>query len=387
MRIGIDVECLGETNWTGIGRYTFHLVDELVRLSGDEYRLYCPRGFWQKEPPILPAWPEATAHVSYRTPRLPWRYVRHLQRWLRFPAASHMLGNIQVFHATNHKSLPTGKVPLVMTIHDLTPQLFPQYHNAWIREVGKRLPALIRRARHLIAVSENTRRDLIEHMGVAPEQITVVPLAPSPRFHAPHSPSDLRIFQERLGLDRPYILFTGTLEPRKNVPRLLEAFARLPDEKTREVDLVIAGGKGWLFEEVFETVARLNLEKRVRFPGFIADEDLPLLMAGAHLFVYPSLYEGFGLPPLEAMASGVPVIVSDRSSLPEVVGDAGIQVDPTDPDAIAEAMQRLLDSDEEWQRYRSLGLERARAFSWERTARETLEVYRRVATAGAPYFP
>jgi glycosyltransferase involved in cell wall biosynthesis len=198
-----------------------------------------------------------------------------------------------------------------------------------------------------------------------------------PRF-APPDPVVLDAFRRRAGLPEQFILFIGTLEPRKNVPTLLEAYARIASETN--VPLILGGGKGWLYDEIFAKAEQLNLGDRIRFAGFIDDADLPLWYAAATVFTLPSLYEGFGIPLIEAMACGTPVVASTSSSLPEIVGDAGLLVSPTDPDALGAAILRILREPDLRAELREQGFVRARRFSWYETAQRTLDVYRRASS-------
>jgi glycosyltransferase involved in cell wall biosynthesis len=205
--------------------------------------------------------------------------------------------------------------------------------------------------------------------------VVVVPLAAGRQFR-PVEAAEAGPVLEKYGVERPYILYVGALESRKNLPRLLEAYARLRKWSARW-KLVIVGARKWKFTPIFEAVQRLGLEPHVHFTDYVADEDLPALYRGAELFAFPSLYEGFGLPVLEAMACGTPVVTSNRSSLPEVAGDAALLVDPLDVEAIAGAMQRVLADEALAAGLREIGLARAAQFTWERTARETVAVYKK----------
>jgi len=207
------------------------------------------------------------------------------------------------------------------------------------------------------------------------------------RFQPITDPDTLARVRNRYGLPERFILYVGTIEPRKNLTTLLEAYAALTSRVSNlqypisNIHLVIAGRKGWLYEGFFRRLRELGLEREVVFPGFVPDEDLPALYSAAELFVFPSLYEGFGLPPLEAMACGTPVITSNSSSLPEVVGEVGIMVEPRDVRALAEAMELVLTDEGKRREMREKGLRQAARFSWKRTAQETLEVYRSVVGA------
>jgi glycosyltransferase involved in cell wall biosynthesis len=214
---------------------------------------------------------------------------------------------------------------------------------------------------------------LVQNYGLSPGKVDVVHNGVGSRFR-PLPAAQVAAFRVEQGLPESFILFLGTLEPRKNVTRLLEAYARLPESKP---PLMLAGGKGWLYEDLLARREALGLTDQVHFVGYVPAEDLPLWYNAAELFAYPSLYEGFGLPPLEAMACGTPVISSASSSLPEVVGSAGLLVDPTDVEALATAMHRVISDKDLQAEMRNAGLEQARLFSWRQTALQTAGSYRR----------
>jgi glycosyltransferase involved in cell wall biosynthesis len=267
----------------------------------------------------------------------------------------------------------------VITVHDLS---FLRFPSAFRR--GNRLYLSVftkvsaRRAARVIAVSESTRRDVIALCGVPPARVVTVPNGVSPAF-APADPAAVAAFRQRAGLPDDFILFLGTLEPRKNLVRLIDAYAKLcrggPADLPR---LVIAGAKGWFYEQIFGRVAELGLADRVSFPGFVPAADLPWWYRAARLFVYPSLFEGFGLPVLEAMASGTPVITSTVSSLPEVAGQAAVLTPPDDTDALAAALREVLADRARQAQMAAAGLKQAQQFTWARTAAATVEVYRAV---------
>jgi glycosyltransferase involved in cell wall biosynthesis len=229
---------------------------------------------------------------------------------------------------------------------------------------------------HIISVSESTKRDTVEHLGVPEDKITVVYEAASPIFRPVDRDEARDQVRNRHGVDGPFILFVSTIEPRKNVPSLLRAMWQLIECYKEDVTLVLAGGKGWLFEDAFAVVEELKLDKQVHFVGRVSSEDLLYLYNAAEMLAHPAFYEGFGLPPLEAMACGLPVVVSNVASLPEVVGDAGLLIDPHDVDELTVAMWRVLNDPELRQEMQEKGVRQAGRFSWERAARETLAIYR-----------
>lgn len=266
-----------------------------------------------------------------------------------------------------------GTRPLVLTIHDLSflhyPQNLPAARGLYLRLFTK---WSVQRAQRVIAVSESTRRDILDRYGVPESRVDRIYYGSDPIFR-PLPRDRVAEFRACQGLPERFLLFVGTLEPRKNVARLIEAYARLPEGRP---PLYIVGGKGWLYDEIFARVEALHLSEAVRFAGYVPGQELPWWYNAAELLVYPSLYEGFGLPPLEAMACGTPVITSGVSSLPEVVGSAAIKVDPTDTGALAAAMGEVLASAQVRLAMKAAGLEQAKAFSWQRAARETVASYR-----------
>jgi glycosyltransferase involved in cell wall biosynthesis len=233
----------------------------------------------------------------------------------------------------------------------------------------------------IISVSESTKRDTIQHLGVPEDKITVVYEAANPIFRPIDREEAREQVRNRHGVDGPYILFVSTIEPRKNVPTLLRAVWQLMECYKEDVRLVLAGGRGWLFEDAFAVVEELKLDHRVHFVGRVPSEDLLYLYNAAEVLAHPAFYEGFGLPPLEAMACGLPVVVSDVASLPEVVGDAGLLIDPHDVDELTVAMWRVLHDSDLRQEMKEKGLRQAGRFSWERAARETMDIYQQAFKA------
>jgi glycosyltransferase involved in cell wall biosynthesis len=272
--------------------------------------------------------------------------------------------------------LKPGK-KVVCTIHDITPVLFPQYHPRWRSlYTGIGIPRLVSSSERIIVDSLQTKKDLINRYQVPETRISVIYLGASEEFKKLDSHA-IESIRHKYHLDFPYILFVGNLEPRKNIPNMIRAFSQCPD-RSHELHLVIAGKKGWMFEEIFRTVTELHLEKSVRFLDYILDEDLPALYNAATAFVYVPFYEGFGLPPLEAMQCGTPVITSNTSSLPEIVGRGGIMVDPRDVQGLAKKIHLLVSDENARAENSRYNLLQCRKFSWEKCAAQTLEVYREV---------
>ncbi len=264
-----------------------------------------------------------------------------------------------------------GRHRRIITVHDLTFLRYPQFLTAESRRYyNGQVARAVTIADHILADSHATKADLIDLLGVPASKVTVVWLAPDARF----KPQPLRA--GRPGVPDRYLLFVGTFEPRKNVAGLLSAYRLLLDRDTSAPPLVIAGRRGWLFDKALARVERLGLHRRVLFLDAPADDDLVALYNGAATLALPSYYEGFGLPVLEAMACGVPVVISDRGSLPEIAGGAALVVDPDDADALATAIEQILHDPSLAEQLRQKGLARAAEFTWERCARETLAVYR-----------
>jgi glycosyltransferase involved in cell wall biosynthesis len=270
----------------------------------------------------------------------------------------------------------------VLTVTDLSFWGFPEAFRTSQRVYQRQFTRLsVHRAHRVIAISNSTAQDLMRFFGVPAERISVVFPGVDERYKPIRDEARLTQLRHSRNLPRRFILFVGTLEPRKNLVTLLQAYQRFR-ASNRDYQLVLAGGKGWLYEPIFAAIEELGLQGDVIVPGFVPEDELPLWYSAADIFVYPSLYEGFGLPPLEAMACGTPVIVSNTSSLPEVVGEAGLLVAPRDPDEWASALLGLTRDSDLRADMASRGLARAQEFSWARMARETIQVYRDVLSGG-----
>lgn len=272
--------------------------------------------------------------------------------------------------------------PTVITIHDLSPLRFPETHPAQrVREFSEQLPKAIGRAARIIVDSDFVRREVISQFGVQPERVAAIHLGVSAEYR-PRAAADIGPVLGRYGLvPGRYLLAVGTLEPRKNLLQAIDAYAGLPQAVRQSTPLVIAGMRGWLTQELESRIQHYEKSAEVRWLGYVPAEDLPLLYSGATMLVYPSLYEGFGLPVLEAMASGIPVIASNRASLPEVAGDVGLLVDPEDADGLRSRMRRLIEDPAEVRRLGALGVARAGQFTWDNCAGKTIAIYRKALQA------
>jgi alpha-1,3-rhamnosyl/mannosyltransferase len=283
-----------------------------------------------------------------------------------------------LFHSPNY-FLPPFQGPSVATIHDLSHVCLPQFHPAArVDHLNRALPATFRQADYLITDAESVRQEIISHFGWPADRIAAVPLGVAPVFH-PRNLLDLAPVMQSYGLKAgAYTLFVGTIEPRKNLERLLSAYEALPATVRQRWPLVLAGARGWQSDVIHDRMSRAAASGWLRYLEFVPQKHLPFLYAGARLFAYPSLYEGFGLPPLEAMASGVPVVTSKISSLPEVVGNAALTVDPHDVFAMSAALALGLE-DESWRaKAVSMGLERASLLTWDACVKNTVAIYSKV---------
>lgn len=353
----------------GLGRYAESLTRALVALDPDRYALFYNRERGIEPLPGLERLPARTVTLGYK----PWRMLVWLGQLARV-GFDRLLPGAALFHATEHLLIPLRSVPTVLTVHDLIFRHLPEHHKPLNRRyLNLTMPLYCRRAGHIIAVSDCTRRDLLAAYGLPPEKVTVVHEAADPYF-CPQSPETIATVRARYGLPERYLLSVGTIEPRKNLTRLLAAFEILRAEGLTDA-WVIAGKRGWLYEGFFAALERSPARRAVLFPGYVADKDLPALYAGAQALAFPSLYEGFGLPALEALACGTPVVASNSSSIPEVGSDAALYFDPTDTEAMIESLRRVLCDDALREEMRARGLVQAARFSWERAAFETQAIY------------
>ncbi len=356
----------------GLGRYADSLARALLPPLGDRLAFFYNREAGIEPLPGLERVPARTVSLGYK----PWRMLVWLGQ-LAHVGFNRLVPGAELFHATEHLLLPLRGVPTVLTVHDLIFRRYPSHHkplNRWY--LNATMPLFCRRATHIIAVSQQSKRDVIEAYGIASDKITVIYEAADPRF-GPQPPEIVAAVRQRYGLPERYLLFVGTIEPRKNLGRVLAVFERLRAEGLTDA-LVIVGKRGWLYDDFFARLEGSPAKDAVIFPGFVPDADLPAVYAGAQVMAFPSEFEGFGLPVLEAMACGTPVVCSATSSLPEVAGEAAILVDPLDTDALTAALQCVLREPALAADLRARGLTQAASFSWDRAAEETLAVYGRL---------
>ncbi len=373
MRVGIDGYPLAEPR-TGVGHYTLELARALALVSpSDQFELVSPAPF------------DGAAQDEIERAHLP--NLRTVN-----PRASSIRGHwwsiglplyarraaFDLFHGTNF-DLPLWKRRRsVVTIHDLSTLLHPEKHRPrLVRRARLRLPLVVRIADMIITPTESVKRDVCQHLGVRADKVTAIPLSARSSFQ-PMPLAQTAPIRKRLGIEDDFLLFVGTLEPRKNLLTLLKALEQIIGHSSLRPQLVIAGGEGWLMDELLALIKKATISDRLRLTGYLRDEDLRALYSSCRVFIYPSVYEGFGLPPLEALACGAPVIAGRIPSLQETLGSAARLVEPLDVDALAKSILALLQDGNQRQLLRAAGPQQAGKFSWEKTARLTLDVYRKL---------
>jgi len=370
MRIALDGIPLNQP-LTGVGHYTMELARALAAGSpADQFEIVSPLRFVPLEdvsrnslPPNLHLVEASVNAISRRwwTIGLP----GYVQRQ-----------SIDLFHGTNFEVPLWHKCPTVLTIHDLSLLLFPKVHEKRrVRRARRRLPVMARAANMIITPGESVREEVCEHLQVSPSRVVAIPEAPRDVFR-PLSQTKTLETRKRLGIAEDFLLFVGTIEPRKNLLTVVQAFTEVVRGGNTRLQLVLAGKTGWLTSDLFDFIRGSGVADRIKLTGYLCDKDLCALYSSCRVFIYPSLYEGFGLPPLEAMACGAPVIVSRIPSIVAVTGEAACLVSPENTAELARSITELLKDEARWQELSAAGLQRAAEFSWGRTAELTREVYR-----------
>jgi glycosyltransferase involved in cell wall biosynthesis len=368
MRVGIDARKLHDY---GIGTYVRNLLTELAKQDDDaEYSLLCAPSDVEVVRALGPRfqpYPLRAGNYSVREQwAVPWTLAR---------------ARVDLFHAPHYVVSPLTPVPFVVTIHDCIHLRFPQYlpSRAALYYARAMMSIAARRSRRVLTVSQASKDDILHYLRVPADKVEVIHNAIDTRLAGEPTPDEVERVRERFLLTAPFVLYTGNIKPHKNVDRLIEAFSILRQRGSQDVKLLIIGDEVSKYPNLRRLVHRFQLHQHVRFLGFVPDATLAVLYRQAAAFVFPSLYEGFGLPPLEAMAAGAPVITSNVSSLPEVVGDAAILIDPMDAGAIANAMARVLGDPRLREDLIRRGRERVKAFSWTRSVARVRQVYGELA--------
>jgi len=371
MRICIDIRWLQYVK-TGIGKYTLNLLKALSAIdNSNEYIMFYndPNGHNPEDLPAAPNFKLITAHWPHNLLRATWAYTN-------FPAMERFVGRIDLLHALGFQVPPTSKAVKVFTIYDLVPLTHPQLVPQ--SKFGIKRPRFkfhATRADMVVAISQATANEAKRLLELPDEKVAVV--YPGTISIVRAGDDAIGEMKKKFGLLRNYMLFVSTIDPKKNLPRLMRAFEQ--SELAGAYDLVLVGPPGWYMEETFSTREELSCKKHIYWLKYVSDSDLSALYSGASFFVYPSLLEGFGLPIFEAMSVGCPVLTSNVSSMPEAAGEAAVYVNPYEIDSVAEGLKRIAGDKKLREKLSRMGLERVSQFSWENAARQMIEVYKRAS--------
>jgi glycosyltransferase involved in cell wall biosynthesis len=370
MRIGLDGYPLSEPR-TGVGHYTLELARALaVAHPGDQFELVSPKPFAES--------------VGERKLVSNLRFIKAKSSWIRghwwsvgLPLYAKRAA-LDLFHGTNFELPLWNRRRTVLTIHDLSALRYPELHRPRMaRRARVRLPLAAKLARAIITPTEAVKFEVCDQFRLKPDKVSAIHEAPRSLFRPLHREETIEI-RKRLGIEDQFLLFVGTLEPRKNLLTLLKAFDQIFRHTSWRPQLVVAGGEGWLMDETFSFMKESGINEHLRLVGYLNDDELRALYSSCKAFIYPSLYEGFGLPPLEAMACGAPVVASRIPALQETLRDAAILIEPVDIDGLAKAIIDILENEEGCRAMSSIGLKHVAQFSWEKAATLTYEVYKQV---------
>ncbi len=363
MNITIDLRSLHTKEFSGVEYFSAQVIEQLLQIDKHNHYLLFYNGFQKKSFDQF-----HFVNGKFKQTRIPNRFLNLSYKFLRWPKLESLTnGNNVVLFPNPSMVRLRSTTKLVLVVHDLSPVLMPEMYS-WKDQIWHKMiniPALCKRADKILAVSEYTKQSLIKEFGISPDKISVGLLGiDHHRYNHNLSVSGMRHVRNKYNLPGEFILFLGTLEPRKNLSRLIKAFESLQSDQT----LVIAGKLGWKYSEVMKMIHTSPKRKQIQYIGYINEEDKPALIKLARVFAWPSLYEGFGLPVLEAMAVGTPVLTSNVTSLPEVVGDSAMIVNPYNVSEIANGLRILLDNEEVRENYIRKGIERSQNFDWSKTA-------------------
>lgn len=392
-KLTIAVEAKGlATLRTGVGQYIYQLYKAMESLEEKPTIYYhINRQFTKKLPPVVTS-PTNTPKISYKE-----KLAKSLDRFgTNLALTKKKLAvnlykksfnqqvkqiNPDIIHCTDFFSVDNKQgIPEIITVYDLSCFKYPETHpTARVKFFNEYLPSSLEKAGHILTISEFSKKEIIEYFGIDPKNITVS-YCGLPAGFQPRSKEQTNITLKQYGVNyKKYFLYVGTIEPRKNLEILLESYAALPKNIQSQYKLVIIGALGWKYERFLEKAKNLIAHQQLIIPGYVPEDHLQKLMASAHCFLYPSLYEGFGIPPLEAMASGVPVLTSNSTSLPEVVGTAGVLLPINDTQKWTEAILELIESPQKYQHHVKAGRNRATLFNWTASAKITLDCFKNLA--------
>ncbi|MCQ9205354.1 MAG: glycosyltransferase family 4 protein [Omnitrophica bacterium] len=379
MKIGIDARIILYQRRGG-AHYIYKLLESLFAIEQDnKYRILFSY-FRGADKSVIDHFKRS--NVKTKALRVPNRILTTCWEKFSFPSIELLLGKLDVFHIPYcHHFIPTS-TELIVTIHDLIPLRFPQHFSKRSLDGYTRMHRkVLKKAKLIITDSQNSKNDIVELMGIDEKKIKVIMLGVDERFKQTGDKEKVSRYLSKYNINSKYILFVGGPSENKNVSGLLKGYKIFRENSSQNHKLVLVGKKSWGYSKIIEEAKDLGLERDIIVTGYVSDEDLVYIYNGADLLVHPSLYEGFGFPPLEAMACGVPVVASDVSSIPEVVGDAAILIDPYNTEDLAQVIIKVIDDSSLRQELTKKGLQRAKDFSWERCARETLAVYQQAANS------
>lgn len=375
MTIGIDISAL-TIKRTGVGNYSLSILESLLSL--DKKNKYVLFAFvFSGESLIRESSLVKFPNVKIKTYRTHRGFLRRLWHFIPFISADFFYKGIDFLHLSDIFYLPTRRIPTLATIYDLTPSLFPQYHyERNIKFHNRRNKFITKSSKLVITLSQNGKKDIGNVLGIPSNKIHVVPGAVSEKYCPIKDRAVVQKVLKKYNLkDGEYFLFIGTIEPRKNIELLLQAYGKIRNRLRSHFKVVIIGEKAWGWKNLQKNIKKLNLEKEILVTGYVPDADIVPIINGAKIFIYPSFYEGFGLPVLEAMACGIPVISSNTSSLPEIIGDSGLVVNPKDYNKLGYYMLKITNDPKLYIELSKKALERAKLFSWKNSAKKTLKVY------------
>lgn len=376
MKIAFDGQLLFEKQKTGIGYTADYIIKNIIKEYKNEYFINCFSLYKNKNSIMI-----EYETMGYKINKCRWFHnVIYKRIWnsISIPYSLFFKDIMDITQFFNYDVPPGVKGKTVTFIYDMVYKAHPETVS---KETYKMLDYNVAkscdRADHIVTISEFSKKEIIKYMNVSPSKISVMPCGVDLTvYHNKYTINEINEVKNRYSIVGDYVLYLGTLEPRKNILRLIEAYAKLKEECNIYPKLVIAGKKGWMYDEIFEKVKKLKVEVDIIFTGYVNKEDVPILFKGAKIFVFPSLYEGFGLPPLESMACGTPVIVSNKASMPEVVQDAGILIDPYSVNEIKEAMIILLKDSIVRNKYIIKGYERSKRYTWKASINKLIQIYK-----------